>query len=334
MASELVEHLQKRIRNEGPLRFRDYMEEALYHPRFGYYSSDRNPIGFSGDFFTAPDLDPVFGKILASRFQEMSAGMPSFTVVELGAGKGLLARHILEHVNFPYLILERSRAMRLQQQEALKEFNVVWIDELPSAVQGCVFSNEFFDALPVHRVVRRGDGLKEIYVTGDFREIEGPPWPEVDVPVQMMREGQVVEVNLEARAWVRRIAESLSAGYHLAIDYGYLRDEFYSQPGGTLMCYWRHQATEDPYVNIGEQDMTAHVNFSDLIDEGASAGLSTLSFGNQMNFLIEGGILHEIQQLVAAGDAASIQRLVNIKRLILPGGMGERFKVLIQSKCK
>jgi SAM-dependent MidA family methyltransferase len=308
------------------------MEEALYHPLFGYYSSNKNPIGFQGDFFTAADLDPIFGRILGERFALMARNTSPFTIVELGAGKGLLTRHILEYQQFPYLILERSAAMRKRQQETLKGFTVDWIDDLPKDIQGCVFSNEFFDALPVHRVVRRGEALKEIYVTEDFKEIEGDPSPDVVAPLELIREGQIVDINTDAREWIRRIADSLGSGYHLAIDYGYQRDEFYAQPFGTLMCYWQHQAIEDPYIHIGEQDMTAHVNFSDLIDEGAAAGLRMLSLKKQIDFLVEAGILEELQKLATAGDAASTQRLLNIKRLILPGGMGERFKVLIQKK--
>jgi SAM-dependent MidA family methyltransferase len=318
----LVEQLQKRIREQGPLPFRDYMEEVL---RF-YYSSARNPIGTDGDFYTSSDLDPIFGNLLATQFQEWAGQFENFTIVELGAGKGLLARDILERCRFPYFILERSPAMRDRQHELLRGYDVQWIDRLPPSVTGCIFSNEFFDALPVHRVVRRGGVLKEIYVTEDFEEVEGPLQVELDLP---LAEGQVTEVCLEARRWIRDIAASLDSGYHLTVDYGYLRDEYYAQPHGTLMCYWHHQATENAYIRIGEQDMTAHVNFSDLMDEPS---LETTLFTTQMDYLIRRGILDEIQRLATAGDAASMQRLLKIKKLILPGTMGERFKVLIQRK--
>jgi SAM-dependent MidA family methyltransferase len=318
--TDLVEQLRKRIREQGPLSFRDYMEEVL---RF-YYSSDRNPIGPEGDFYTSADLDPVFGRLLARQFQQWAAEFDTFTVIELGAGKGLLARDILETASFDYMILERSPSMRVRQQELLEGYNVRWIDELPQGITGCIFSNEFFDALPVHRVVRRGGELKEIYVTEDFKEIEGPPQETVDVP---LAEGHSTEVNLEAREWMRRIAGSLDRGYHLAIDYGYLKSEYFARPNGTLMCYWRHQAVEDPYARIGEQDITAHVNFSDLMD---APSLETVLFTTQMDYLIRLGILDEIEKLATAADAQSMQRLLKMKKLLLPGSMGERFKVLIQ----
>jgi SAM-dependent MidA family methyltransferase len=301
------------------------MEEVL---RF-YYSSPRNPIGRAGDFYTSADLDPLFGRLLAGQFKQWAADFDSFTLVELGAGKGLLARDILQHEKFKYLILEQSPVMRERQQELLRGHDVEWIDELPRGLTGCIFSNEFFDALPVHRVVRREGALKEIYVTEEFEEVEGPVHESLmslDIPVL---DGRVAEVNLEARRWIRRIAASLERGYHVAVDYGYLKDEYYAQPRGTLMCYWQHQAVEDPYVRIGEQDITAHVDFSDLI---AEPSLQTALFTTQMDYLIRLGILDELEKLATAGDAASMQRLLRLKTLILPGGMGERFKVLVQKK--
>jgi SAM-dependent MidA family methyltransferase len=282
-----------------------------------------------GDFYTSADLDPIFGKLLAKQFARWTADFDSFSILELGAGKGLLARDILDNCNFPYMILERSPAMRARQQEVLRDYDVHWIDQLPAGFKGCIFSNEFFDALPVHRVVRRSGVLKEVYVGGNFEEIEGELQESFDAPVP---EGYTSEINLEARQWIRRIAASLEGGYHLAIDYGYLADEFYAQPRGTLMCYWQHQAVEDPYTRIGEQDITAHVNFSDLMDAGNEFGLGTLRFTTQMEYLISLGILEEIERLATAGDAASMQRLVKIKRMILPGSMGQRFKVLVQAK--
>jgi SAM-dependent MidA family methyltransferase len=296
------------------------MEEVL---RF-YYSSSRNPIGPEGDFYTSADLDPILGRLLSKKFQQWAAEFDAFTIVELGAGKGLLARDILESADFEYWILERSPSMRERQQELLEGYNVRWIDELPQGITGCIFSNEFFDALPVHRIVRRGGELKEIYITEDFKEIEGPLQEKLDAP---LAEGQSAEVNLEARQWIRRIARSLDRGYHLAIDYGYLKNEYFARPDGTLMCYWRHQAVEDPYARIGEQDITAHVNFSDLMDEPS---IETVLFTTQMDYLIRLGILDEIEKLATAGDAQSMQRLLKIKKLLLPGSMGERFKVLIQ----
>jgi len=369
------------------------MEEALYHREFGYYTSARNPLGRAGDFYTSSDLDPVFGKLLAGKFQEMAStlGVPedSFTVLELGAGRGLLARQILQHARFRYSILERSAAMRARQRETLSGLPVEWIETLPEGLVGCIFSNEFFDALPVRRIVRRDGDLRELYVTGEFTEIERDlqessldgcalsgldslrsnldgcalsgldslrsnldgcalsglhslrsnldgcalsglhSLRSSDVP---LAEGQLADICIDARQWIDRIAASLDRGYHLAIDYGYEDREFYARPRGTLMCYWKHQAVEDPYIRIGEQDITAHVNFSDLMKSGAAAGLETESFTTQMDFLIQAGILREIEALVPATTVESIQRMMAIKKLLLPDAMGQRFKVLTQRK--
>src|SRR6185369_9191308 len=138
---------------------------------------------------------------------------------------------------------------------------------------------------------------RELYVTDDFTEIEGDLQEPLDVP---LAEGQLADICIEARRWVAQIGAALERGYHLAIDYGYQEREFYARPRGTLMCYWKHQAIEDPYVRIGEQDITAHVNFSDLIAAGAAAGLEQVSFATQMDFLIQQGILGEIETLVPA----------------------------------
>ena len=305
------------------------MEEVLYHPELGYYASKRNPIGKEGDFYTSSDLDPLFGRLLAKQFAEFAKDIDDFTIVELGAGKGVLAKDILNAQRFRYLIVERSAAMRARQQEQLAGFDVDWMDALPTGLTGCVFSNEFFDALPVHRVVRRNGVLREVFVTEHFTEIEGDLSVSIDLPIA---EGQLADINLEAREWTRRIAESLKSGYHVAIDYGYLHREFYARPRGTLMCYWRHQVSEDPYVRIGEQDITAHVNFSDLIEAGIDKSLNFVSFSSQFQFLTGLGILDEIERLAHAQTAESISRIQSLKKLILPGSMGDRFKVLVQRK--
>jgi SAM-dependent MidA family methyltransferase len=333
MDSPLVQYLRSRIQREGPISFRDFMEEALYHPELGYYTSSRNPLGREGDFYTSSDLDPVFGKLLAAKFQQMAATLDvpeeSFTILELGAGRGLLARQILSNTRFRYCILERSGAMRERQREALNGLAAEWVEAMPEGLTGCVFSNEFFDALPVHRVVRRNGDLREIYVTEDFNEIERELQAPLDVPIA---EGQLADICTEARRWVGWIAASLHRGYHLAIDYGYPEREFYARPRGTLMCYWKHQAVENPYVRIGEQDITSHVNFSDLMKAGEAAGMENMSLQTQMDFLIQQGILQEIEALVPATNADSVQRMMAIKKLLLPDAMGHRFKVLIQRK--
>ena len=326
---ELIAHLENLFEEHGRIPFSRYMAEVLYHPEHGYYSSDSERIGAGGDFYTASDLDTAMGDLLAGLFAHMSSTMGAFGLIEIGAGKGLLARHVLGRRRFPYTIIERSPAMRRRQEANLREFDVEWRDELPPDFEGCVFSNEFFDALPVRRFVRRRGTLKEIFVSEGFREVEDSPENALDLPVE---EGCQTDLSLEARQWMEQIGRSLVRGYHLAIDYGYLREEFFARRNGTLMCYHRHRTSENPYIHIGEQDMTAHVNFSDLIDAGGEQGLDQVGYTTQMDFLIDLGLLDLMEPLASAGDSSSIRRLQALKNLLLPPMMGERFKVLLQRK--
>lgn len=324
----LVAHLERLIRQNGRLPFDLYMSEVLYHPKYGYYSTTADRIGPSGDFYTAPDLDSAMGELLVGLFDRMAAGLDGFTLVELGAGKGLLARHILERRSFPYVIVELSDVMRDRQREILRDFQVDWREKLPKSINGCVFSNEFFDALPVRRFVRRGHKVCEVFVGEGFTEIEDEPEDSIDIPLS--EEGQIAEISLAAREWIRRIATSLKHGYHLVVDYGDLRQKFFSRHRGTLMCYRGHRTNEDPYAWIGEQDITADVNFSDLIDEGVNHGLEFCGYSTQRDFLVDLGLLDIMAPLASRSDANSVQRLQALKRLLLPSMMGERFKALLQ----
>src|SRR5262245_45192861 len=164
------------------------MEEVLYHPQFGYYTSSTPRIGTEGDFYTSSDVDPIVGRLLAKYFLEISSGIDDFTIVELGAGKGLLARDILSQHRFRYRILERSPSMRAHQESLLTGLGVEWIENLPANLNGCVFSNEFFDALPVRRFVGRNGGVKEIFVGPDFRELELDPSVNLDL---VLEDGQI-----------------------------------------------------------------------------------------------------------------------------------------------
>lgn len=328
--ARLRAHLESLIARRGQIPFSDYMESVLYHPELGYYSQERNPIGPEGDFYTSVNVDPAFGQLLVRLFEAMETQIRDFTLVELGAGTGELARHILETRRFPYRILERSRAMRARQQKTLAGFDVGWIDTLPDRLQGCVFSNEFFDALPVRRFVRRGGVVRELCLGPGLREVESEPDPPVDLP--LLEDGCEADLSDAAIDWIRRIGRSIGRGYHVAVDYGYLREALFRQKRGTLMCYRRHVADEDPYENPGEKDMTSHVNFSDLIEAGREVGLDRVGFRSQKDFLIDLGLLGILEPLAGATDPSSIRRLQALKTLILPPMLGERFQVLLQEK--
>ena len=326
----LIAHLETLIRERGRVPFNRFMEAVLHHPEHGYYARADNPIGAGGDFYTAADLDPAMGQMLAKLFSWMAARIEGFRLVELGAGTGRMARHILEVRAFPYLIVERSARMRERQRASLQGLDVEWRDTLPGEIRGCVFSNEFFDALPVRRFRRRRSTLRELFVTEDFQETEGDPEVAVDLP--LLADGATADVSLDARAWIDRIGRAIETGYHLAIDYGYREREFFARRAGTLMCYRNHRADADPYSDIGLKDLTAHVNFSDLLAVGARAGLEETGLRTQREFLIDLGLLDIIEPLARSADAASVRRLQALKSLLLPPMMGDRFRVLLQRK--
>ncbi len=349
--NELINILAK----EGPKTFANFMEWALYHPEYGYYTSEKEKIGRGGDFYTNSDVHPVFGQLIARQLEEMwrILGEEEFTVVEMGAGKGWLCYDILTYIKryFPeffetikFKIVEISRYHRGRQFDLLREFEgkVSWetlsdngftVDPLV----GCFLSNEFVDSLPVHRVIVKEGSLKELYVTvqgGEFREILDEPsdpllkeyFEELSIP---LKEGQCAEVNLKALEWMKSIALNMKKGFVVTIDYGYLANDLYSDErfGGTLMCYHRHTTEENPFIRVGNQDITSHVNFSSLMSVGVKSGLCTTGFTKQSHFLLALGILDKMREL--QGD---MERFLAIKKLILPGGMGDVFKVLIQHK--
>jgi SAM-dependent MidA family methyltransferase len=308
-----AEKLAAEIRAAGPIAFRRFMEVALYDADFGYYRrpGDRDPFGKSGDFFTAEQLQPVFGILIAARIRQLfeAMGEPAgFTVVELGAGRGEMAG-------------------------ALSAWRYIPVDvaagALPDRFTGVVFSNEFFDALPVDVAVYDGAVFRDRLVTftGDrFVWRTGDPVrPELDDYFRRYfpppESGRVYEANLDSLRWLDRIASSLTSGYVLSIDYGYTRQESIRFPEGTLMGYRRHTAREDVLSDPGVRDITAHVNFSALEEHGAAIGLARDRLETLAQTILTAG---EPDQFAAAMAADAMQ----LKTLLF--GMGETFRVLLQ----
>jgi len=316
----------------GLKTFRDFMSEAVRR----YYASPKALT----DFFTAPELDRAFGHALAEFLAQQLSEFERPALVELGAGRGLLARDILSYLseNHPelfgklrYYIYEFSPHLVKEQEKLLKDFgNVEWVDELPR-VEGVVFSNEFFDALPVH-VVKEG---KELYVDEEGRRV----WLELrdervkEFLKRMGYEGkkQVIEVCLDCIDFLKKISESLERGYHLVIDYGYTSRELERFPEGSVVGYKNHKLVEDVLSLAGEGDITAHVNFSALMEFGRDFGLETVLFQPQRDFLLHiPGFVNELERLAWSQDPESIERLSRLKTMLI--SMGERFFVLLQRK--
>jgi SAM-dependent MidA family methyltransferase len=351
----LEQKIAGKIIKEGPITFETFMEMALYEPDLGYYSSDRIEIGKAGDYYTSQHLHPVFGAMLGKQLEEMwdIMGKPRvFYAIEPGAGEGYMCHDILTFLkdrdivsSLKYVIIEPHSFLKSKQQERLKAFGdyVQWLPSLKglNSVAGCILSNELLDAFPVH-VVEMEDALKEVYVTVEsetgFSEVGGPISTQAiadyldEFSIQLPR-GYRTEINLRIKDWLQEAGDVLSEGFVLTIDYGYSTDEFYSDERnrGTLLCYHRHQFNENPYQHIGEQDLTAHVNFSSVKKWGEAHGLKTLGFCPQGTYLVSLGIDVIIADLYR-NSKDYLFEVAKIKRLIFPGTLGETHRVLVQYK--
>ncbi len=351
------------IQSSGPIPFAKFMELALYHPEYGYYSSDSLKIGKEGDYYTSPHVHPAFGEVISkvvSRVYEFIQEKP-FTIVEMGAGKGLLALDVLNSIkrdntdlykNLHYLVIEINPNLRSEEERLLKNHldRVNWVNSLseiePESIRGVFLSNELVDSFPVHRAKFKDGKLFEIYVALDEREgfYEILDNPSTEDLINYFKEynlefeeGQELEINLRAGEWLQEVVRVLAKGVVITIDYGYLAEELFSpvRPRGTLLCYYKHTTSENPYIRIGEQDITAHVDFSNLIRCGERLGLNTIKYTTQGQFLIDCGIL-EILKSYSGEEKPSnlsvIKSRMAIKNLFLPQLMGDTFKVLMQEK--
>ena len=333
---------------DGLLPFDRFMERALYAPGLGYYVAGATKFGAGGDFVTAPELSPLFGRCVAVQAAEALERLNGGDVLEFGAGSGALAVQVLTGLEqlgaLPerYLILEPSPDLQ-ERQRALLAARVPhlaerchWLGRLPEQLRGVVLANEVLDAMPVHRfrIGAAGEPL-EVFVTaadGVLSEVEAPVRsPRLAAALAALQAaglaqapGYASEINLRLPPWCAALGECLTAGLALLIDYGYPASAYY-QPDrtmGTLMCHWRHQAHGDPYRHLGLQDIGAHVDFSAAARAGQAAGLTLAGFATQAHFLIGCGI----DRLMA--DAPDLDLIQGAKQLLLPAAMGERFKVL------
>jgi SAM-dependent MidA family methyltransferase len=352
----IEQKIAEKIKNEGPITFETFMEIALYDPEFGYYTSAGTEIGKAGDFYTSQHLHPAFGAMIGKQLEEMweIIGRPrEFFVVEPGAGAGLLCMDILNYLyqkemfhSLIYVIVELNPFMQNRQKKLLEKYSgkVKWVSSLTqlSAIKGCILSNELLDAFPVH-LVEMEEELKEVYINiqnGSFYETKARPRTSelsgyLDEFSINLPKGYRTEINLRVRDWIRSAGRILSEGFIFTIDYGFPAGDYYSEDRnrGTLLCYFKHQTSEDPYRNIGEQDITAHVNFSSVKKWGEDLGIRTMGFCRQGTFLISLGIDELIQELYS-DSVDYLFEVSKIKRLIFPGTLGDTHKVMVQYKGK
>lgn len=296
------------------------MEVALYHPEHGYYTRRHDPFGRAGDFYTAEQIQPAYGILMAELAAELRDELRfrEFRVVELGAGRAEMAEAFAP---YSYLPVETGRG------------------ELPRRLTGLIFANEFFDALPVHVARYRSGAWREMSVTAEedaLAWIEGPPVTEevrsyLNLYAASPVEGFTAEVNLDALAWLNRVWQSLERGYLLAIDYGYTRPESVRFPQGTLMSYRQHAASEQVLRDPGEQDITAHVNFTALEQHAAALGFKTVRFETLGRTLLRVGERDGFQAVLSAESPEdAVRRRLQLKHLLF--GMGETFRTLLLKK--
>lgn len=353
-AAELSRRLVDLLRAEaqaagGSLPFDRFMELALYAPGLGYYAAGSAKLGAGGDFTTAPEVSPLFGRCLAVQGREVLKALPGGDILEFGAGSGALAAEILSALEregpLPdrYLILEPSPDLQVRQRALLAErvpwARVEWLSGLPQGFRGLVLANEVLDAMPVHRFRIGADGAPlEVRVrpVGDAWD-ETASEPEAAALARVVRAlqyqglaaepGFCSEVNLRLGPWLAALAGALDRALVLLIDYGYPQADYYraERNAGTLMCHAGHHAHADPYRDPGLQDITAHVDFTAVARQGIAAGLGLAGYTTQALFLIGCGLDRE---LAGAGPNHAIDLAMGARTLVLPTAMGERFQVI------
>jgi SAM-dependent MidA family methyltransferase len=352
------ERLLARIRaelaaNRGWIPFSRYMQMALYEPGLGYYSAGALKLGAAGDFITAPEVAPVFGRCLAQQCAEILRGVGGGDLLEFGAGSGALAVALLEELDrlgaLPerYYILDVSADLRERQRATLEArvpalaSRVVWLDTLPASLCGVMIANEVLDAMPVERFVVREGKINALGVTWQLGRLD---WSETRAGDRLrdavraiehelgepLPHGYTSEVNLDLPGWLTAVLAALERGVALLIDYGLPRREYYARERrhGTLLCHFRQRYHEDPFLHPGLHDIGAWVDFTAVASTAAQVGSIVAGYTTQAHFLIGNGIA----EFVANVDALDVVQRLNLSRqamlLTLPGEMGERFKVI------
>jgi len=344
------------MERNGPLPFSRYMEMCLYEPGLGFYEREQEIFGKAGDFYTSSDVHAVFGRLLARQFEEMwrALGSPErLDVVELGPGRGFFARDVLDwsRKKFPeffhalhYRLVERSAALRSRLAERMKDAITEGKASIaeglapPAGENVILFANEFLDALPVEVVADRGllqVALKDGALLETFASVPGEVQEYLDGYAVTPGEGERVEAGLAAMEWMKRLAGAVPCGFLVLVDYGYRREEIVAgRHRGTVVAARQHQLSRNPYEAPGEQDITAHVNFTAVAAAGEAAGLKTLGLVTQSQFLMGIG---EATQFADAFEECRLPQeqakvSLQLKHLVTPAGMGENFQVLVMGR--
>lgn len=363
---ELLAYIRQQIGSHGPVTFKWFMQQALYHPQFGYYGGGRARIGRRGDFYTSVSVGKIFGELLAKQFQEMweRMGQPvGFTIVEQGAHNGQFAHDVLTSLRqfspdlfkeVRYWIVEPNARLQQDQQATLSVWprnKIRWTPTLETFEDGSLcgvhFSNELLDAFPVHLVTSTGGSWQENFVdvgkTG-FRWVYGPPsnsqlrahLAKLPAPALAAGTSYTTEVNVAAPRWIEDLSKVLGSGYILLADYGYPRDVYYApeRTEGTLMAYREHHKSHNPLENVGVADLTAHVDFTTLAERAEASGLKLAGYCDQHHFLVGLGEseLLEMERSLSNLSPEALHFIRSFKALMHPSTMGMAFKFIGFSK--
>jgi SAM-dependent MidA family methyltransferase len=345
---------------KNDLSFTDFMQLALYEPEHGYYMGGLQKFGASGDFITAPELSPLFAETLANYCQPILKKLLKPVLFEFGAGSGRLCVDILKYLESidalpeAYHILELSGALQKRQQDLIQKeipalaTKVHWLSQWPKApFQGVIIANEVLDAMPVARFMIKNKQIYESFIQLDahdkiietFKPCQNQRLLDYlvkSLPKELLNSNTdtpyISEANLFIDSWIAECAKMLSKGALILIDYGFKRQEYYhpDRNQGTLICHYRHRAHSDFLQHIGEQDITAHVDFTHVAEAGEQAGFQVSGYSNQADFLLANGILNRLEAI--SDDHARIQAVQAVKQLLQPHEMGELFKVMALAK--
>jgi len=355
-AQMISEKLANKIREEiqqqnKPISFARFMELALYAPGLGYYRTGTHKFGRSGDFVTAPEISPLFAKSVARQCLQIIREIDHCHILEFGAGSGVFAKDVLlelEKLNaLPdhYFILEISGELRDRQMNLFKTAcphllsRISWLDTLPTvSFNGIIFANEVLDAMPVHCFEVTENTIEERCISlenNHFVWRTQPTAHELKAYLDSILQGYSLpigyqsEANLIQPAWIATLADCLTKGVILLIDYGYSRHEYYhpERSQGTLMCFYQHHHHADPFVLVGLQDITAHVDFTHIAESADIAGLTVSGFTTQAAFLLSNGLL-DIADESTLTEVEKYKQNQEIKILTMPGQMGEIVKVM------
>ena len=358
-SEKLTAHVKNLINEKGgAIGFDEYMSAVLYEPGLGYYSAGSRKFGAEGDFVTAPEISSLFSQCLAYQCAQVLSELGSGSILELGAGTGVMARDLLLELEkldlLPenYFILEVSADLKQRQQQLLKQSiphlfeRISWLDSLPeTSFNGLILANEILDALTVKRFKKTSDSFKEMKVACDgdtFGWIEGAADEQLlkvitqlesELP-ETLPEEYVSEININTKQWVSGLEAVLKSGVILFIDYGYSKQEYYhpARNDGTLLCHYRHHVHADPFYYPGLQDITASVNFTDVAESAHSLGLHVSGYTNQAYFLFGCGLEKILGDIAALDTKSHTEVTQQVKKLTMPEEMGERFKVIALAK--